>query len=193
MASASRAVAASANGVAFQSSSRTAIAWRGIAVVVDDEDLAGADATGAATGVVPPRRRLRRRRRRRRCRLRQRDRVKRLPLPSPSLAAVTAPPCRSTMLRTIARPSPSPPRARCSDWSPWTKRSKMWSSSSRAQCRHRRRRSRRAAPAPRSRRSSMPMCPAGGENLAALVSRLQTTWASRTGSPSTHTPAGRNR
>ena len=34
------------------------------------------------------------------------------PLPMPALSARTVPPCCSTMWRTIARPSPSPPSER---------------------------------------------------------------------------------
>ena len=47
-----------------------------------------------------------------------------VPWPSPSLLAAIVPPCRSTMCRATARPSPSPPWRRVDRLSPWRKRSK---------------------------------------------------------------------
>ena len=46
-------------------------------------------------------------------------------MPSPSLAAEIEPPCNSTRLRAIARPSPSPPARRAAVTSPCSKASKM--------------------------------------------------------------------
>ena len=104
-----------------------------------------------------------------------------------ALSPSTVPPCSSTRLRTIARPRPRPPLRALQRL--------------RRPARSARRRAaaaRRAMPTPSSStrttraspRSSPQLdrdAPPGSENLAALVSRLQTTCASRTGSPSTQT------
>ena len=114
---------------------------------------------------------------------RQAHRRPRLPLPRPSLAASTVPPCSSTRCFTSVRPMPRPPCERSSDWSRL-----------REQVEHVRQQLRRDAGAvvphrdaalrrPRSSRAAGCGCPSG-ENLAALLSRFDSTCASRTASPS---------
>ena len=51
--------------------------------------------------------------------------MKVLPWPRPRLWAATCPPCSSTRLFTIVRPTPRPPSVRARERSPWVKRSKI--------------------------------------------------------------------
>ena len=111
----------------------------------------------------------------------------RCPCPGPSLCASTVPPCISTSRLTSVSPMPRPPWERSSDRSTWVNRSKTCGQ-------HLGRDADRRCPAPGSRRSSalpldgQPDVPAlRSVYLAALLSRLQTTCASRVGSPSTRT------
>ena len=106
-----------------------------------------------------------------------------LPLPSPSLWASTVPPCISTRFFTSVRPMPSPPCDRVAAWSTCTNRSKTAGQ-------HVGGDPDAGVPHPQAppRRRPVPavsqMRPPGSVYLAALVSRLPTTWASRTGSAS---------
>jgi hypothetical protein len=110
------------------------------------------------------------------------------PPPSPGLSARTDPACNSASPFTIASPRPSPPALRSSVRSDWLNGSNRRASIS------------GSIPAPVSRiaRTARPAgsgataadtCPPRGVNLRALVSRLSSTWASRVGSPLTHTGA----
>ena len=108
-----------------------------------------------------------------------------LPWPSPALRASTWPPCIPTRLRTTVSPMPSPPRARSSDASPCAKRSKTKGRKSAAMPIPVSR-TRIATPSP-SRSAVSQMEPPRGVYLAALLSRLPTTCASRAGSASRRT------
>ena len=104
------------------------------------------------------------------------------PLPSPSLRASTVPSCISTRFFTRVRPMPSPPCAFVEAWSTCTNNSKMWGSMSGAMPMPLSR-TRSTASSP-SRSAVSQMRPFASVYLAALVRRLPTTWASRTGSAS---------
>ena len=109
--------------------------------------------------------------------------VNTLPAFAPPLSAATLPPCISTRRRTSDRPMPSPPCERSTVRPIWLNISNTPASAS------------PAIPTPvslttttacsPSRRTDSRMLPRAGVYLAALLSRLATTWAMRVASAST--------
>ena len=105
--------------------------------------------------------------------------VKVLPCPAPALAAPMLPPCIRTRLRTSASPIPRPPWARPMFCETWLNISNTLSRQSCGMPMPVPRTAITASPA--ARQAESVMRPPGGVYLQALVSRLASTCAARTG------------